>query len=62
MWASQGMKERRYENLHDIEYKNIAVVTHGAFLERFIKRYGDNLNIQNKGWFDNCEIRKGTLN
>lgn len=51
-----------YKYLQDIEFKNIAVVTHGAFLERFIKKYGDNLNIENKGWFDNCEVRKGTLN
>ena len=51
-----------YKYLQNSEYNNIAVVTHGAFLERFIKKYQNNLNIENKEWFDNCEVRKGTLN
>ena len=48
--------------LQKMKEKNIAVVTHGAFLYRFIKKYGDQLNIDNKDWFKNCEVRKGILN
>ena len=51
-----------YKYLQDLKYNNIAVVTHGGFLEIFVKKYGDNLNIKNKEWFYNCEVRKGTLN
>ena len=51
-----------FNYLNEIEFNEIAVVTHGAFLQRFINKYGDNLNISNKEWFENCEIRRGNLN
>ena len=44
------------------KYKSIAIVTHGAFLERFLKKYGFKLNIEDKSYFKNCEVRTGKLN
>ena len=51
-----------YKYLKKINYENIAIVTHGAFLKKFINKYGDEMNIKNKNWFTNCEVRKGIIN
>jgi broad specificity phosphatase PhoE len=40
---------------------NIAVVSHGQYLYQFINKYGDQLNIKNKEWMENCEVRTGSL-
>tara|TARA_B100000424_G_C22683360_1_gene374133 strand:- start:72 stop:632 length:561 start_codon:yes stop_codon:yes gene_type:complete len=40
---------------------SIAVVSHGQYLYQFINRYGDQLNITDKSWMENCEIRIGNL-
>ena len=40
---------------------NIAVVSHGQYLHEFINKYGDQLNIKNKDWMENCEVRIGNL-
>lgn len=42
-------------------YENIAIVSHGEFIFRFINKYGDLLNIVNKEFFNNCEFRVGLL-
>lgn len=42
-------------------YNNIAIVSHGEFIFRFINKYGDLLNIENKEFFNNCEFRIGLL-
>jgi broad specificity phosphatase PhoE len=42
-------------------YENIAVVSHGEFIYRFINKYGDLLNIVNKEFFNNCEYRIGFI-
>lgn len=44
------------------KYKSIAVVTHGAFLERFLNKYGNKLNIEDRSYFKNCQVRTGELN
>ena len=54
--------DKFFNYLRESHETNIAVVTHGAFLLRFINKYGDRLNITNKKWCDNCEIRMGRLN
>ena len=41
--------------------KSIAIVSHGGFLFRFIKKYGKKLGIKNKNWFTNCKLRIGTI-
>ena len=38
---------------------NIAVVTHGAFLEHLLN--SNLFNIENKEWFDNCEVRSAYI-
>ena len=45
---------------HEI-YENIAIVSHGEFIFRFINKYGDLLGIENKDFFNNCEYRVGLL-
>ena len=47
--------------LNNDNYKNIAIVSHGEFIYRFINKYGDILNIENKEFFNNCEFRIGLL-
>jgi broad specificity phosphatase PhoE len=42
-------------------YENIAIVSHGEFIFRFIYKYGDLLDIENKDFFNNCEYRVGLL-
>lgn len=42
-------------------YENIAIVSHGEFIFRFINKYGDLLGIENKEFFNNCEFRVGLL-
>jgi broad specificity phosphatase PhoE len=54
--------DKFYSYLKTLNYKNITVVTHGVFLERFINKYGKQLNIENNSFFKNCEIRHGKLN
>lgn len=48
--------------LQSLDYKTIHVITHGEFLNRFLHLYGNSLCIENKTWFENCEIRQGVLN
>lgn len=48
-----------YDWLKNRIEKNIAVVTHGAFLENLIKF--DKFNVDKKTWFDNCEVRIGMI-
>ena len=42
-------------------YHNIAVVSHGEFLNRFLKKYSNELNITYKTFMDNCEYKTGIL-
>ena len=65
----------KFESLTEIQYRchefylyllklnieNVAVVTHGAFLREFLNLYGSKLSIKNNDWFENCELRVGTL-
>lgn len=51
-----------YQWLIKCPKKEVAVVSHGQYLLRFLKKYGKNLNIDNFEWFENCEIRVGTYN
>jgi broad specificity phosphatase PhoE len=54
--------EKFYNYLKTLKYKSIAVVTHGAFLKRFINKYGEKLNISsNDSYFKNCEVKTGEL-
>jgi len=41
--------------------KNIAIVSHNGFLFRFMKKYGNKLNLINKNGFKNCELRIGYI-
>ena len=50
-----------YHYLQELNEDNIAVVTHGAFLREFMNLYGSILGIKNTDWFENCELRIGTL-
>lgn len=50
-----------FEILNNSSYKNILVVSHGEFLKQFLKRFHQELKIENLSWFNNCEIRVGTL-
>lgn len=43
-------------------YENIAIVSHGEFIFRFVNKYGDLLSIENKEFFNNCEYRIGMIN
>ena len=42
-------------------FKTVAVVTHGAFINSFLSLYGDKLRAENTNWFDNCEFRIYTI-
>ena len=50
-----------YNLIKNSHHKNIAVVTHGEYLNRFINKYSNQLNIQDKNWFKNCELRTGFI-
>ena len=50
-----------YEYLQNLNYKNVVVISHNGFIYRFLKKYGDKLNIVDKSRLKNCEIRKGFL-
>lgn len=47
--------------LNNDDYENIAIVSHGEFIYRFINKYGEILKIENKEFFNNCEFRVGLL-
>ena len=47
--------------LNNDNYENIAIVSHGEFIYRFINKYGEILKIENKEFFNNCEFRIGLL-
>ena len=40
-------------------YHNIAVVSHGEFLNRFLKKYSSELNITYNTFMNNCELLAG---
>ena len=47
--------------INNNNYKNIAIVSHGEFIYRFINKYGEILKIENKEFLNNCEFRVGLL-
>lgn len=48
-----------YTWLKNRKEKNIVIVSHGGFLFRFMKKYGDSFNLINKDRMKNCELRIG---
>ena len=42
-------------------FENIALVSHGEFLKRFFKKYGNELNINKTSFLNNCELVIGYL-
>jgi broad specificity phosphatase PhoE len=50
-----------YDYIKNLNFENIAVVTHGAFLMKFVTIYGSRLKIEDKKWFENCECRIGSI-
>ena len=48
--------------LKNQKFKNIAIVTHGVFLLKFLEKYGEKLGIQDLSYFKNCEHRIGKIN
>ena len=58
--VSQRM-DQFYDWILNRNENNIAVVSHGQFLYQFINKFGNQLNIDNKDWMDNCEVRIGNL-
>jgi len=47
--------------LTESPYHNIAVISHGVFLNKFLLKYNDELRINYNKFMDNCECRKGIL-
>ena len=50
-----------FENLKNCNYRRIAVVSHGEFLLRFFKKYGNILGMDNLKYMKNCEVRTGIM-
>ena len=42
-------------------YHNIAVVSHGGFLDMFLRKYGGNMQLTYTTFMNNCEYKKGIL-
>ena len=53
--------ESFYTYLTNTPFEKIAVVSHGEFLKRFIKKYGKKLNIRDIEWMENCGLEIGYL-
>ena len=51
-----------YNWLKNQKFKNIATVSHGVFLLKFLEKYGEKLGIHDKTYFKNCECRIGKIN
>ena len=47
--------------LNNDNFENVAIVSHGEFIYRFINKYGEILKIENKEFLNNCEFRVGLL-
>ena len=62
IWISKNIcvLDATYSRYND-NYENIAIVSHGEFIFRFINKYGEILKIENKEFFNNCEFRIGLL-
>lgn len=50
-----------FQWLKNRKEKNIVIVSHGGFLYRFMKKYGDLCNLINKERMKNCELRIGFI-
>ena len=55
------ISKRKTHKENDSMIENIAIVSHGEFIYRFINKYGEILKIENKEFFNNCEFRIGLL-
>ena len=51
--------EKLKEWLKGRKEKNVAIVSHGAFLEFLIRNSRDEFKIEGESWLYNCEIRRG---
>ena len=50
-----------FSYLTNSKYERVAVVSHGEFLRRFFKIYGNKLNINKTSFLNNCELIIGYL-